>query len=97
VIQRAPTAAAAEWASPDGPVPTVASRAFRSIAQQMHGDYTEIYASPSYQPALDRLVTRLTSELLVEYIVPVGSKPLDVTIGVRIPGARVRGLGVAPR
>src|SRR5262245_41811739 len=69
----------------------------RSIAQQMHGDFTPIYAAPSYQPALDRLATRLTTELMVEYIVPVGSKAADVKIGVRVPGARVRGLGVAPK
>jgi hypothetical protein len=51
----------------------------------------------SYQPAFDRLAARLTTELLLEYIVPIGSKPADVKIGVRLPGARVRGLGVAPR
>jgi hypothetical protein len=64
---------------------------------QTHGDFTAIYAAASYQPATDRIVTRLTTELLVEYIVPVGSKANDVKIGVRFPGARVRGLGVAPR
>jgi hypothetical protein len=71
--------------------------AFRSVADQSHGGYTPIYALASYQPALDRLAARLTTELLIEYIVPVGSKAADVKIGVRIPGARVRGLGVAPR
>jgi hypothetical protein len=96
VVERAPDAGGATGgSSPDG-APTT-DRAFRAIAQQMHGEFTAIYASPSYQPALDHLVTRLTTELLVEYIVPVGSRALDVTIGVRIPGARVRGLGVAPR
>jgi len=70
---------------------------FRGISQQTHGDYTAIYASASFQPAFDRLLARLTTELLVEYIVPVGSKPVDVKIGVRQPGSRVRGLGVAPR
>jgi hypothetical protein len=69
----------------------------RGIADQTHGGYTPIYATASYQPALDRLAARLTTELLIEYIVPVGSKASDVKIGVRIPGARVRGLGVAPR
>jgi hypothetical protein len=69
----------------------------RGLAQQTHGDYTAIYAAPSYQPAIDRLVTRLTTELMIEYLVPVGSRAVDVKIGVRIPGARVRGLGVAPR
>jgi hypothetical protein len=74
-----------------------AAGALRSIADQSHGGYTPIYAAASYQPALDRLASRLTTELLIEYIVPVGSKASDVKIGVRIPGARVRGLGVAPR
>lgn len=69
----------------------------RGIADQTHGNFTAIYSPSSYQPAIDRLVTRLTTELLIEYIVPVGSKASDVKIGVRIPGARVRGLGVAPR
>jgi hypothetical protein len=71
--------------------------AFRNVADQSHGAYTPIYAAASYQPALDRLASRLTTELLIEYIVPAGSKASDVKIGVRIPGARVRGLGVAPR
>jgi hypothetical protein len=69
----------------------------RSIADQTHGDFRAVFAVASYQPAVDRLVTRLTTELLIEYIVPVGSHASDVKIGVRIPGARVRGLGVAPR
>jgi hypothetical protein len=69
----------------------------RGLVDQTHGDFTAIYAPASYQPAVDHLATRLTTELLIEYIVPVGSKASDVKIGVRIPGARVRGLGVAPR
>jgi hypothetical protein len=69
----------------------------RSISDQTHGEYRAIYSFASYQPALDRLAVRLTTELLIEYLVPVGSKAADVKIGVRVPGARVRGLGVAPR
>jgi hypothetical protein len=69
----------------------------RGIADQTHGNFTAIYSAASFQPAIDRIVLRLTTELLIEYIVPVGSKASDVKIGVRIPGARVRGLGVAPR
>jgi len=72
-------------------------RAIRSLAEQTHGEFTSIYSAASYQPALDRLADRLTSEMMVEYLVPPGSKPIDVRVGVRIPGARVRGLGVAPR
>ncbi len=71
--------------------------ALRAIAEQTRGEYTTIYSEASYQAALDRLADRLTSELMIEYLVPVGSKPNDVKVGVRLVGARVRGLGVAPK
>jgi hypothetical protein len=71
--------------------------ALRQIAEQTRGQYTVIYSPASYQPALDRLSERLTSEMMVEYLVPPGSKPIDVKVGVRLAGAKVRGLGVAPR
>ena len=73
------------------------SPALRAIVDQTHGEYTTIYSAASYQVALDRLADRLTSELMIEYLVPVGSKPNDVKVGVRLVGARVRGLGVAPK
>ncbi len=69
----------------------------RSVAQTTQGEYTTIYSSASYQAALDHLADRLAKELMIEYIVPAGSKGNDVQIGVRLPGARVRGLGVRPR
>ena len=71
--------------------------AIRSLAEQTHGEFTSIYSAASYQSALDRLADRLSTEMMVEYLVPNGSKPLDVRVGIRIPGARVRGLGVGPR
>ena len=71
--------------------------AIRALTEQSRGEYTTIYSAASYQSALDRLADRLTTELLIEYLVPVGSKPNDVRLGVRIVGAHVRGLGVAPR
>jgi hypothetical protein len=71
--------------------------ALRALAEQTRGQYTTIYSSASYQAALDRLADRLTSELMIEYLVPVGSRPNDVKVGVRLAGARVRGLGVAPK
>ena len=71
--------------------------ALRALAEQSRGEFTVVYSAASYQAALDRLADRLTSEMLIEYLVPVGSKPNDVKVGVRIAGARVRGLGVAPR
>ena len=88
--------AAARPSGSSGRPPSTA-QLLRTIADQTHGDFRAVYAAGSYQPAVDRLVTRLTTELLIEYIVPVGSRASDVKIGVRIPGARVRGLGVAPR
>lgn len=69
----------------------------RGIVEQTHGVFTPVYTAASFQPALDRLADRLTTELIVEYLVPNGSKAGDVRVGVRVPGARVRGLGVAPR
>ena len=74
-----------------------ASPALRALAEQSRGDFTVVYSAASYQAALDRLADRLTSEMMIEYLVPVGSKPNDVKVGVRIIGAKVRGLGVAPR
>lgn len=74
-----------------------AQPALRALAEQSRGEFTVIYSSASYQAALDRLADRMTSEMMIEYLVPVGSKPNDVKVGVRIIGARVRGLGVAPR
>ena len=73
------------------------SPALRALAEQSRGEFTVIYSASSYQAALDRLADRLTSEMLIEYLVPVGSKPNDVKVGIRVAGARVRGLGVAPR
>lgn len=69
----------------------------RAIADQTRGAYTVIYNPASYQAALDRLAERLTSEMMVEYLVPPNSKPVDVKVGVKVAGAHVRGLGVAPR
>ena len=71
--------------------------AIRALTEQSRGEYTAIYSGASFQSALDRLADRLTTELLIEYLVPVGSKANDVKLGVRLVGAHVRGLGVAPR
>ena len=69
----------------------------RDFVTQARGDVATIYAAASYQAALDRLADRLSSELLIEYISPAGGRAEDVKVGIRVPGARVRGLGVAPR
>ena len=73
------------------------TQVLRTLTAQTRGGFTPIYSASSYQAALDRLAERLTNELLVEYLVPVGSKASDVKIGIHVPGAKVRGLGVAPR
>ena len=77
--------------------PTGQAQMLRTVVQQTLGQLTVIYAAASYQAALDRLAERMSSELMIEYLVPPGSKASDVKVGVRIPGARVRGLGVRPR
>lgn len=69
----------------------------RALADQTHGQFITIYSADSYAAALDRVSERLASELLVEYLVPPGSKATDVKIGARVPGARPRGLGIRPR
>jgi hypothetical protein len=81
------------------PVPTSAPAAniVRYLAEQTRGQYTTIYTAASYEAALERFADRLTTELMVEYLVPPQSKATEVKVGVRLPGARVRGLGVAPR
>jgi hypothetical protein len=71
--------------------------AMRALAEQSRGEFTTIYSAASFQAALDRLAERFASELMIEYLVPVGSKPRDVKLGVRLAGTHVRGLGVAPR
>jgi hypothetical protein len=65
------------------------------LAEQTGGHYTTVYATASYGAAMDRVADRLSTEMFVEYIVssdPEGGR--DVRVGVRVPGARVRGLGV---
>jgi hypothetical protein len=69
----------------------------RALIDQTHGQYTTIYTAASYRAALDHIADRMATEIMIEYLVPPQSKASDVKIGVRIPGARVRGFGVAPR
>jgi VWA domain-containing protein len=69
----------------------------RTLVEQTRGQYTPIYTPASYRAALDQIADRLATEIMIEYLVPTQSKANDVKVGVRIPGARVRGFGVAPR
>ena len=64
------------------------------LSDQTHGQYTVIYSTASFAIALDRLAERLSTELMVDYLVPPGGAAGDVRVGVRRPGARVLGLGV---
>lgn len=66
----------------------------RLLAEQTHGQYTAIFTTASYAVALDRLADRLSSEMMVEFLVPPDAPAGEVRAGVRIPGARVIGLGV---
>jgi hypothetical protein len=83
-------------ATPEAAASTSATL-LRTVVEQTHGQFRTIYTGASYQAAMDQLAERLTSELMIEYLVPVGSKPSDVKLGVRLLGAVVRGFGVAPR
>jgi hypothetical protein len=68
----------------------------RQVSNLAHGQYTTIYSLASYGIALDRLADRLSSEVMIEYLVPPGSGGRgEVRVGVKIPGARVTGLGVS--
>jgi hypothetical protein len=75
-----------------------AAEVLRTLASQTRGHFTTIYTSASYQAALDSLADRMAPEIMIEYLVPQGSpNGSDVQLGVRIPGARVNGLGVSSR
>lgn len=70
--------------------------ALREVSDLTHGQYTTIYTPASYGIALDRLADRLATEVMVQYLVPPNvAAGSDVKAGVRIPGARVVGLGVS--
>ncbi|MGC4083557.1 MAG: hypothetical protein QM736_15955 [Vicinamibacterales bacterium] len=64
------------------------------VADQSKGQFTAIFSPASYGAALDRLADRLAIEMMVQYLAPAGPKAGDVRVGVRLPGARVIGLGV---
>jgi hypothetical protein len=73
-----------------------AADALREVTELTHGQYTTIYSPASYAIALDRLADRMASELMVQFLVPPNVPATsDVKAGVRIPGARVIGLGVS--
>jgi hypothetical protein len=88
----------AEVSEPGGQAPRADGDGdvLRQISNLAHGQYTTIYSAASYGIALDRLADRLSSEVMIEYLVPPGrGGPGEVRVGVKIPGARVTGLGVS--
>jgi hypothetical protein len=79
-------------AAPAGNVTDV----LKEVANLTHGQYTTIYTAASYGIALDHLADRLATELMIQFLVPPGAPAGgEVRAGVRLPGARVAGLGVS--
>lgn len=68
---------------------------WRALAEQTRGQFIPIYNTISYGVALNRLADQLSSELMIDYLVPPGSSGENARVGIRVPGARVRGLGVS--
>jgi hypothetical protein len=82
--------------SSDAPGGSAAEGMLRTLANRSGGRHLMIYSSASFQVALDQLADRLGMELLVEYLAAAGAVDEgEVRVGVKVPGARVRGLGVA--
>ena len=68
----------------------------RDLSDQTHGQYITVFSAASYSVALDRLADRLATEMMIQYLIPAGAPSTpDVRVGVKTPGARVRGLGVS--
>jgi hypothetical protein len=67
----------------------------REIGTLTHGQYTTIYSPASYAIALDRLADRLASEMMIQYLTTDAAPAPDVRVGVKVPGAKVTGLGVS--
>jgi hypothetical protein len=67
----------------------------RALTEQTHGQLTTVYSAVSYGVALDHLADGMAGEMMIDYLVP-GDAPskADVTVGVKVPGLRVKGLGV---
>jgi len=68
----------------------------RELADQTRGSFTTVFSAPSYAVALGNVAERLATEMVVEFLVPPEPvAPGEVQVGVRIPGAKVRGLRVS--
>ena len=92
---RVPVHVIAHRSVADGPTQTAAD-VLREVSNLTRGQYTTIYAAASYPIALDRLADRLSMEMMIEFLVPPGSTSGgEVRAGVKVPGARVTGIGVS--
>lgn len=94
VDTKAPVHVVALSAPPD-PATAAAPDLLRGLSEQTRGQYTSIFSSVSFSVALDRLADRLSSEMMISYLVPADGKEGDVRVGVKKPGAIVLGMGVA--
>lgn len=86
VIARRPAGFAVSESAPD---------LLRALSEQTRGQFIPIYNTVSYGIALDRLADQLSTEMMIDYLVPPGSSGENARIGIRVPGATVRGLGVS--
>ena len=68
----------------------------RDLSDQTGGSFTTVFSAPSFAVALNNVADRLGAEMVVEFLVPnAPTPPGEVQVGVKIPGARVRGLRVS--
>ena len=92
VVRRAPETATGGRGSPGRRDDDL----LRDLSDQTHGQYITVFSAASYSVALDRIADRLATEMMIQYLIPPGApSTADVRVGVKIPGARVRGLGVS--
>jgi hypothetical protein len=76
--------------------PRLEADLLRELSEQTRGSFTTVFSAPSYGVALNNLADKLAAEMIVDYFVPPGPLPPgQVQVGVRVPGAHVRGLGVS--
>ena len=84
--------------APRGPADAIRFNAdlLRDLADQTRGSFTTVFSAPSYAVALGNVADRLGTDMVVECLGPAAPvRPGEVQVGVRIPGARVRGLRIS--
>lgn len=86
VIALRPAGLALDGAAPD---------LYKVLTDQTRGQFIPIYNTVSFPIALQRLADQLSTEMMVDYLIPAGAQSRDPRVGIRVPGARVRGLGVS--